>query len=141
MANRKQRKRREKEKRHEYELVLVDEDGEERTLESAELRAEKEKKDQTRKPAAGSKAASSSTSSSKRPIREVPPPSIQRLWKRTAMIGVLMFLVFNLVGEKDATMATRILLTLIYTLLAAPFLYLIDRMQYNQYLRQTGQAP
>jgi hypothetical protein len=146
VANRKQQKRRAKEKRHEYELVLVDESGEERPIDTAELRTEKRDKDAQRakgRPASKQSAGGKKVDAKGRPIREVKPPAWNRVWKRAIFFGAFMFLVLAFVGGrgKDQSMANVLLPTVLYTLLFLPMLYLLDRVQYNQYLRRTGQSP
>lgn len=142
MPSKKQRKRREKERRHEYELVLIDETGEERPIDSAELRAERQQREaaQSKGRATGKDGKKvTAKSRSGRPIREVPPPAWNRVWKRTAFLGVFMFIVLTFVGGKHKSWTNVIVPTVLYTALFAPFLYLLDRMQYNQYLKRTGQ--
>jgi hypothetical protein len=51
-----------------------------------------------------------------------------------------MLLVLSFLGGKNEGIGARIALTLIYTALFIPFIYLMDRVQYRQYLRRTGQA-
>ena len=135
MPSRKQRKRRAKELRHEYELVLVDEDGEERPVEAAELRAEKT----TGKGKTVSKSAPARSKSGK-PIREVQPPSWSRIGKRGGFVAVLLFVVLGYVG-RGRPLADTLIPTMFYTALSIPFFYLLDRAQYNQYLKRTGQQP
>jgi hypothetical protein len=140
MASRKQQRKRQKERRHEYELVVVDETGEERPIDPAELRAKRREKEAERaKERKNDKSpARGARSSSSRPVREVKPPSWERVWKRAAVFAVFMFLVLNFIG-KHQPLASRIALPLIYSALFVPFLYLMDRVQYRQYLRRTGQ--
>lgn len=142
MASRKQRKRREKEKRHEYELVVVDETGEEHPLDPDELRSkrkEKEKEaDKGRKPGGKGQPARGGTRS-RGPVREVKPPSLNRVWKRVAFFGAFMFLVLSFLGGKNESIKARLALVVVYTALFIPFIYLMDRVQYRQYLRRIGQ--
>jgi len=142
VASRKQRKRREKEKRHEYELVVIDETGEERPVEADELRRKREQKEaergKSKNPGAKNQPARGGTRA-RGPVKEVKPPSLNRVWKRVAFFGAFMFLVLSFLGGKNEAIGARIALTGIYTLLFVPFIYLMDRVQYRQYLRRTGQ--
>jgi hypothetical protein len=142
VATKKQRKRREKEHRHEYELVVVDETGEERPLDADELRrkrVEKEaERDKGKKPGAKTQAATGGRGRSG-PVKVVQPPSLNRVWKRVVFFGLFMFLVLSFLGNKNAAVGPRIALTVVYTALFIPFIYLMDRVQYRQYLRRIGQ--
>src|SRR4051812_3534748 len=140
MASRKQRKRRTKEMRHEYELVLVDEDGEERPLDTAELRADRRDKSSATGERKNAPAGKIRTTDSKgRPLRVVQPPAWNRVWKRALVFGAFMFVVLTFVGGKKHTLTDTLIPTLLYTVLFVPMLYLLDRVQYNQYLKRTGQ--
>jgi hypothetical protein len=139
MPSRKQRRRREKERRHEYELVLVDETGEERPVDPDELRAQRREKDVGRTKGKDGKPVAKG--SSRRPVREVKPPSWNRVWKRALFFAVFMFLVLSFVGGKHRTIESTLVPTVLYTVLFVPFLYLLDRTQYNQYLKRSGQQP
>jgi hypothetical protein len=78
-----------------------------------------------------------------RPVREVKPPSWQRTWKRAGAFTAVMFLALSFLAH-GGSLVGRLLLTLGYGVLFVPFLYLMDRWQYNQYQRRTaaaGQAP
>src|SRR5262245_22049708 len=129
MPSRKQRKRRAKELRHEYELVVVDETGEERPIEASELRSDRREKDGGRATDAvkgkRGKASGTKSGSRRRPVREVKPPSWNRVWKRAAFFGVFMFLVLSFVGGKNRTIADALVPTVLYTALFVPFLYLL----------------
>jgi len=145
MPSRKQRKRRAKELRHEYELILVDETGEERPIEASELRADRREKDSAKakdgSKGKGGKTAGGKSTSRKRPIREVQPPSWNRVWKRAGFFGVFMFLVLSFVAGKGQSPTGALIPTVLYTALFIPFLYLLDRAQYNQYLKRSGKQP
>jgi hypothetical protein len=140
VASKKQRRRRQKEQRHEYELVVVDETGEERPVDPDELREKRREKEAARdKPGKpGTKAQPAKGARSGRQPREVQPPSWGRVWKRVAFFGVFMLLVLNFVGKGQA-FAPKVGLTVLYTALFVPFIYLMDRVQYRQYLRRSGQ--
>src|SRR5262245_46949515 len=139
MPSRKQRRRREKERRHEYELVVVDETGEERPIEADELRAQRREKEAARPKGKDGKPAAKG--SSRRLLREVKPPSWNRVWKRALFFAVFMFLVLSFVGGKNRTILSTLVPTVLYTALFVPFLYLLDRTQYNQYLKRSGRQP
>jgi len=138
MPSKKQRRKREKERRHEYEIVLIDETGEEIPVDPAELRAQRREKDSGRpKGKDGKKAPARGRGS----VREVKPPSWERVWKRAAFFAVFMFIVLSFIGNKHGSLPSKLIPTALYTVLFVPFLYLMDRVQYRQYLRRTGQEP
>jgi hypothetical protein len=143
MPSRKQRKRRQKELRHEYEFVVVDEEGHEVEVdpdERREQRAEKERtREQTRAKDGKAAATSKGGRGQARPAREVPPPSWSRTWKRALAFTAVMFLALSFLAHGGSPVS-RVVLTLLYGALFVPFLYLMDRLQYRQYLRRTGKA-
>jgi hypothetical protein len=138
MPSRKQRRRRAKERRHEYEYVYVDDEGREVEVEPDELKAEREQK---KEPAAKkTPAAAGRKPQGRAPARPVPPPSWKRVAKRAAIIAPFMLIGLTLLARKLSWQA-RILETVWLLILFVPFAYLIDRMMYRRYLRQTGQEP
>jgi hypothetical protein len=135
VPSKKQRRKREKERRHEYEIVLIDETGEEIPVDPDELRSQREKEGPRAKNKDGKKAPARGRGS----VREVKPPSWDRVWKRAIFFAIFMFLVLSFIGNKHGTVASKLVPTVLYTALFVPFLYLMDRVQYRQYLRRTGQ--
>jgi hypothetical protein len=133
MPTRKQRRRRQKELRHEYEYVYVDGEGREVEVDPAELEAASPRsngKDRAKtRPAKGQSA---------KPIREVQPPSWNRVLKRVLIIAPLLFLAFSALNH-DQSFANRLAITAVYTGFFAPFMYLMDRALYRSYLRRSGQ--
>jgi hypothetical protein len=136
MPSRKQRRRRQKERRHEYEFVYVDGEGQEVEVDPAEL----ERSDRQGARRNGAKASSKAQGNRNRPARKIDPPSWKRVSKRALFFGPLIFLAFSVLNSKQPV-ATRLLLALLYTGFFIPFMYLMDRAMYRQYLRRTGQAP
>ena len=132
MPSRKQRRRRAKERRHEYEVVYVDEEGREVEVDPAELRKEKEKP-----PARDGKKPDAR---SRRPPRPVKPPSWNRTLRRGIIFFPLFFFLFTTV-QRHTGIAARLALSLLYTALFVPFMYLVDRTTYRAYLRRTGGSP
>ena len=126
MPSRKQRRRREKLTRHEYELVEITPEGKERPVE----RAATEKKEKAAKPQRGAR--------SRRPVREVPPPSWQRALRRALpwQLGMLALIVFVFKGA----IAGRVAVGVLYAILFVPLIYLTDRFAYRTYLRRSGQS-
>ncbi len=51
-----------------------------------------------------------------------------------------MFLVFSLIAG-DLSLASRLFQTVYLLVMFIPFSYLLDRMMYRRFLRQSGQAP
>jgi hypothetical protein len=137
MPSRKQRRRRQKELRHEYEYVLVDEEGHEVEVDPAELRQEKKERKPRSTGANGRKPREGGGLFS-RSRRAMQPPSWNRVLRRAALFFPLFFLLFSAVGGGKTGVANRLLLSLLYTLLFIPFMYLMDRTAYRAYLKRTG---
>jgi hypothetical protein len=132
MPTRKQRRRREKAFRHEYDFVTYDEDGNEVELDPAELRATREKEAPKAKP-------QQRGSRSGRPVKEVPPPSWRRSFRRGSVMGALM-LVVVIAFFKSTPLPGRVLIGLLYAGAFIPFTYWIDRISYRNYLRRSGKG-
>ena len=122
MPSRKQRRRREKLQRHEYEYVIETEDGEEIPVE---------------KPVAPTKAAAKSSRgpAARRGGREVPKPSMARVFKRTAIFAPLILVVVFLTGG-DSTTASKIFTGVTLIAFFIPFSYLVDSIMYRVYTRR-----
>jgi len=138
MPSKKQRRRRAKELRHDYEYVYVDEEGQEVDAGEVELdspapRAEKNAAATKTTPKPRQKARPQSS------VRTVPPPSWQRVLKRTAIFAPFMFLGILLLSRGKLTTLGVLVQTLWLVLLFVPFSYMIDRMMYRRYVRQTDE--
>jgi len=137
MPSRKQRRRRAKERRHEYEFVYVDAEGEEVEVDASEAEEApsrtngKRDAKPKRQPAKGKQ---------QRPARVVEPPSWRKTGRRALIFFPLIFVAFSFINSKQP-IATRLLVTLLYTGFFIPFMYLMDRAMYRAYLRRTGQTP
>ena len=130
MPTRKQRRRRQKEMRHEYEIVYVDEEGREVEVDGEKPRGDdRNGKRDSKKPAPkGGK---------KRPVREVSPPSWNRVVKRALLFGPLIFVAFSVLNSSQPLLG-RLAVTAVYTAFFGPFMYLMDRAMYRSYLRRSG---
>lgn len=129
MASRKQRRRQQKLRRHEWEDVLVDEEGNEVVVEADERPAKTKTK-------AKAERRSSNGRAPRRPIREVQPPSWNRVIKRAGIFAPLMFVtVWFLAGDK-LSLASKVLQTLILLAFFLPFSYVMDRVAYRAYQRR-----
>ena len=131
MPSRKQRRRRQKTRRHEYEYVYVDEEGREVEVDPEEQVGEKKPKAASGRQAAGRGG---------RAVREVPPPSWSRVAKRLLIFLPLMYVLFS-VTSKGVPVIARLVYTVGYGALFAPFLYYVDRWAYRRYMKQTGRDP
>lgn len=140
MPTRKQRKRRAKERRHEYEYVYVDEEGREVEADPAELEAGAATQRKQEAPSKASARRNGARGLRRSAGRPVPPPSWRRVLKRAAIFVPFMFIAISLLG-RNLSWTARALQTLWLIALFMPFSYLIDRMMYRRYLRQTGQPP
>jgi hypothetical protein len=131
MATKKQQRRRQKERRHEYEEVWVDAEGNE--IDYEPKAPERPKADGKARPAA--KAAKSRSG---RPMREIKPPSWQRVVRRALLLAPLLFVALSF-GKHPSPIPVRLLISVGYTALFVPTFYWIDRLAYRRYLRATGQ--
>jgi hypothetical protein len=138
VPTRKQRRRRDKTFRHEYETVLIDEEGNEIPL--TEVRTHEEPKPAKKNGAAAQKKTAA-RGGSRRPVREVAPPSWNRALKRGGTWGALMIVVSIFFLGKSAPLASRLLIGILYGVAFVPLMYFVDRMTYNAYLRRSGAAP
>jgi hypothetical protein len=138
VATKKQQRRREKERRHEYEVVYVDEEGNQ--VEPPPEAAASPAKTARASTAKAGQQSAKAQGRSKRPLREIKPPSWRRVFTRASILGVLMYLVLGL-GKNHLEPARRLLLTLGYTALFVPTFYWIDRMAYRRYQRMSGRTP
>jgi hypothetical protein len=140
MPSKKQRRRRAKERRHDYEVVYVDETGNELDPEEvarADTEAKTNGKDPRSRPAARTRA-STSTRTAMRPVAE---PSWTRVLKRSAVFAPFMFVTLWLLGGRHMSTFRIVTQTFFLLVLFVPFSYLVDRMMYRRYVRQTGDAP
>jgi hypothetical protein len=141
MSSRKQRRRRAKERRHEYEIVYVDQEGHEvePPPEEIEKQAVSKNGKPTEKPKTKAKTPAKKGGASTGAVRKVPAPSWQRVAKRGAVFAPFMFITLYLLGGTKHGLAPVVIQTVWLLLLFIPFSYLIDRMMYRRYLRNTGQ--
>jgi hypothetical protein len=130
MPSRKQRRRRQKERRHDYEYVYVDSEGH-------ELDAPPDAETSTRSRDSKSRDNRGSSRDSKRPLREVSPPSWTRSARRALLFFPLFFIVFSLVNKHSA-IVPRLLASLGYSALFVPLTYMLDRTAYRSFLRRSG---
>ena len=138
MPSKKQRRRRAKGLRHDYEYVYVDEEGQE--VDPGEVEVER--------PAARAERSGGATKTAAKPrqkagapssVRTVPPPSWQRVLKRSAIFAPFMFIGILLLSRGKLTTVGVLVQTLWLVLLFVPFSYMIDRMMYRRYVRQTDE--
>jgi hypothetical protein len=121
MATKKQRRRRSKLQRHEYEYVVETEEGEEVVEAPRPARA---------KSGPGSAKLPEGAVVDRRG-RVVPPPSWQRVFKRAAIFGPIMFILLFLLGGNTVTTTQKILNAIFLVLVFIPFSYLTDRLIYR----------
>ena len=125
MPSKKQRRRREKLQRHEWELVQIDEEGNESPIETVP-RAEKKKE-----------SAAKTSSRSRRPIREVKPPSWRRSATRALLFAPLLYIFLSL-GKHAPPVITRLGIAVLYAAVFVPMFFLVDRFAYRAYRRRVG---
>ena len=125
MPSRKQRRRRETLQRHEYEYVIETEEGE---VIQVEKPVERTKPD----------GKASARPAVKRGGREIPKPSMARVFKRTAIFAPLILIVVFWTGG-DSTTTSKIFTGVTLIAFFIPFSYLIDSIMYRVYSkRQRG---
>jgi hypothetical protein len=137
MPTRKQRRRRQKEKRHEYEYVYVDAEGHEVDVDEQDREPKGSRRNGASEAKAKPKAQARKNGKPSR-VREVQPPSWQRVGRRALIFGPLIFVAFSVLN-KSQTLLGRIGIAAAYTAFFIPFMYLMDRQLYRSYLRRTGQ--
>jgi hypothetical protein len=133
MPTRKQRRRRQKDRRHEYEFVYVDHEGQELEVESEDAEGDGKRRNGKREP----KKQPAQKRGNSRPVREIKPPSWNKVAKRALIFFPLIFLAFSFLNSGQA-IGTRLAISLLYTGFFVPFMYLMDRAMYRSYLKRTG---
>jgi hypothetical protein len=134
MPTRKQRRRRQKDRRHEYEFVYVDPEGQEVEVDPDEAERDAPRRNGQREP----KKRPAQKRGNSRPVREIQPPSWNKVAKRALIFFPLIFLAFSFLNSGQAV-GTRLGISLLYTGFFVPFMYLMDRAMYRSYLKRTGQ--
>jgi hypothetical protein len=122
MPSRKQRRRREKLQRHEYEYVIETEEGE---VIEVEKPVERTKPD----------GKASARPAMKRGGREIPKPSMARVFKRTAIFAPLILIVVFWTGG-DSTTTSKIFTGVTLIAFFIPFSYMVDSIMYRVYSRR-----
>jgi hypothetical protein len=122
MPSRKQRRRREKLQRHEYEYVIETEEGE---VIQVEKPVERTKPD----------GKASARPAGKRGGREIPKPSMARVFKRTAIFAPLILIVVFWTGG-DSTTTSKIFTGVTLIAFFIPFSYMVDSIMYRVYSRR-----
>lgn len=135
MANQKQRKRRDKEKRHGIEIVEIDEDGNERVLDSTVLKAAEPparvKGGGGRKDAPGRPAPRTRT-------RVPQPASWQRSVKRAALFAPIFFVLILVLNTKNRNVPGAAFQAVVMFVLFVPLTYYLDRFAFRRYERANG---
>jgi hypothetical protein len=124
VPSKKQRRRREKLQRHEWELVRIDEEGNEQPVESTP-RVEKKKE------------SAAKTRTTRRPVREVKPPSWRRSATRALLFAPLLYIFLSL-GKHPPPLVTRVGIAVLYAAVFVPMFFLVDRMAYRAYRKRVG---
>lgn len=131
MATQKQRRRRAKEKRHDYDLVYLDEEGVEQSV---------EREEGPRKPPGRlGRGSPTSRSSKKEPTtrtarrgREVQPPSWRKVLKRGAIFAPIFLVTVMLLGGSRMTFVGAVIQTALLIAVFVPFSYFMDRFVWRQ---------
>jgi hypothetical protein len=121
MATKKQRRRRAKLQRHEYEYVVETEEGEE-VVDPARPARDRDGGRQKKLPAGAVVD---------RRGRVIPPPTWQRVFKRAAIFGPIMFVLLFALGGSNVSTQAKIVNALFLVLVFIPFSYFTDRLIYR----------
>ena len=128
MPSRKQRRRREKLQRHEYEYVVETDEGEVPLTELEEERGRgREGRKNGRAPAAGPLD---------RRGRPVAKPSLERVLKRAAIFGPVLFVFVYLTAGNELSLLAIVLNTLLLLAFFIPFSYMVDVLVYRLVMRR-----
>jgi hypothetical protein len=131
MPTRKQRGRRAKDFRHDVRVFEVDEEGNEVAI--SELRTREEEKAPAKKAKAPAKKPA-------RGMKEVPPPSWRRAFRRGGLMGGALCLALIFLF-KNGPIESRVAIGLFYFAAFIPMTYFLDRMMYRMYLKRSGTQP
>jgi hypothetical protein len=127
MPRRKQRRRREKLQRHEYEYVVETEEGEVPVERLADVERRGTAKD-------GRKGSDPRLVDRRgRPIQK---PSLERVFRRTAIFAPLLFVFVYLTNGDRLEWVGIVFNTLVLIAFFIPFSYLVDTMVYRLMLRR-----
>ena len=125
MATKKQRRRREKLRRHEWEYVQENDDGEEVVIESPrDVDVAKVEKSEAKK---------GPTDARGRPVQK---PSLQRLGKRAAIFGPLLFVLVFITGGDNLSTNQKIFQAVLLLAVFMPLSYLLDHVMYRMLMRR-----
>jgi len=111
----------------------VDEEGNEVPI--ADLRTRQDPKPADKSSAAG-RAKPQRGSARARTLREVPPPSWHRAFRRGGVMGALMLFAFLFLFRNNASLGLRVAWGLFYALAFIPLTYWIDRTAHRTYLKR-----
>jgi hypothetical protein len=125
VATKKQRRRREKLRRHEWEYVQENDDGEEVVIESP--------RDADVAKAEKSEATQGPSDARGRPVQK---PSFQRLGKRAAIFGPLLFVLVFITGGDSLSTNQKIFQAVLLLAVFMPLSYLLDHVMYRMLMRR-----
>ncbi len=111
---------------------MIDEEGQEVSVDPAELRAQKEKD----KPA--TTKGKVPVDRRGRPVREPRQPSWQRAIRMGLFFVALLFVVTSFIGNTPIPAA--LVLAVGYGIIGIPFFYFLDRAAYRRWERATGRT-
>ena len=139
MPTRKQKRRREKEKRHDYEYVYVDSTGQEVEVElddENDAAPAKTPRSGGVRPTAKPKA---SPAKGRGAMREIKPPSWQRVFRRGLIMAPLLLVFVYLTKPENATAASLVATVMLPLVVFLPLSYFMDDLMYRKYLKRIGQ--
>jgi hypothetical protein len=131
MPTKKQRRRHQKARRHEYEYIYVDDDGNEVSVDPAELRAEKNGQRESRPSTGGNRKPAAR----KAPGRTIEPPSWRRSGRRALILGPVLVAAMMLFNHK-LPLAQQIAPAVFLLAFFVPFSYFTDSLAYKMYRKR-----
>lgn len=139
MPTKKQRRRSQKERRHEYETVWVNGEGNELEEPPEEAAAPARERHASGKSKAKSKPQQQARGG--RSARAPQEPSWRRAFRRSLILGGVVFVLFYLVSSKNGKhdLGYAVLITVVYTALFIPFTYFVNRWTYSRWQKRAAQ--
>jgi hypothetical protein len=135
MPTKKQRRRQQKSRRHEYEYVYVDDEGNEVTVDPAELEPERDGKREARsRPAKDRKPAPAG-----RVGRPIEPPTWRRAGRRALLFGPFLIIAMMLLN-RNLPLAQQVAPAILMLAFFIPFSYFTDSLAYRMYKKRVDRG-
>jgi hypothetical protein len=133
MPTRKQRRRQQKARRHEYEYVYVDDEGNEVTVDPAELRADKDGERANGRP----RTRDQRPAARKSTARRIEPPSWRRAFRRALVLAPILIVAMMLLNH-NVPLAEQIAPAVVMVAFFIPLTYFTDSVAYRMYRKRVA---